>query len=343
MNKLRWGILGTGKIAGRLAKVLALSRTGELVAVASRDAARAGEFAREFSVPSAHGSYGALLGDPAVDAVYIATPHPQHAEWAIRAARAGKHILCEKPATLNHAEAEAVVGAARENGVFFMEAFMYRCHPQTARLVELIRAGTIGGVRLIECAFSADTAYDPGGRLFANALGGGAILDVGCYCLSMARLVAGVATGKDFADPIRLHAVGRLDPEQGTDLVALASVEFPDGILAHLTTGLKLHQDNEVRIWGSSGSIVITQPWHAGSAGARLIIRRYDTGAVEEISTETADDLYSYELDLVAECLAGGRVSSPAMSPEDTLGNMRALDGWRREVGVVYRDEAGRG
>ena len=136
---LRWGILGTGAIANTFATALPQSRTGRLVAVGSRTADSARKFAARHGDGRAHGSYDALLADPEVDAVYIATPHPQHAEWCIRAARAGKHILCEKPITLNHAEAMVVAEAAREAGVFLMEAFMYRCHPQTQRIVELIR------------------------------------------------------------------------------------------------------------------------------------------------------------------------------------------------------------
>src|SRR5262245_34718066 len=138
-DKLNWGILGTGAIARKFARALVPSRTGRLLAVASRQQAPADAFARDFGITRAHGTYQALLDDKDVDAVYISTPHPFHAEWAICAARAKKHILCEKPIAMNHAEAMAIIEAARENGVFLMEAFMYRCHPQTQKLMELLR------------------------------------------------------------------------------------------------------------------------------------------------------------------------------------------------------------
>ena len=139
--------------------------------------------------------------------MYVSTPHPQHAEWVIRAARAGKHILCEKPAALTFAQAEAAIEAARENDVFFMEAFMYRCHPQTAQLVDIVRSGEIGEIRLIRAQFSFQVDRDPSSRLFSNALGGGGILDVGSYCMSMARLIAGAAQGLPYAEPLSVKAV----------------------------------------------------------------------------------------------------------------------------------------
>ena len=203
MDKLRWGILSTGHIAGVFARGVAASQTGELVAVASREPAAAGRFAREFGAARAHGSYESLLADPGVQAVYVATPHPLHAEWAMRAAHAGKHILCEKPLTVNRASAERVVAEARAAGVLLMEAFMYRCHPQTARVVELVRAGGIGRVGLVQATFSFNRGFEAGHRLWSRRLGGGGILDVGCYPVSFARLVAGAVDGAPFADPVQ--------------------------------------------------------------------------------------------------------------------------------------------
>ena len=190
-SKLSWGIIGTGGIAKTFAQGLIHSRTGKLIAVGSRDHSSAKSFAEKFNPITAHGSYEALLADPDVQAVYISTPHPFHAEWCIKAARAKKHILCEKPLTLNYPEAMVVAEAARENKVFLMEAFMYRCHPQTAKLVDLIRSGEIGDVGVIQATFSFKGHFHSNGRLFSNELGGGGILDVGCYAMSIARLLAG--------------------------------------------------------------------------------------------------------------------------------------------------------
>ena len=336
MQKLRWGILGTGMISRRLAKALQTSQTGTLVAVASRGAEKAKEFAAEFSVEKAFASYDELLAAPEVDAVYVAVPHPDHAKWTIRTARAKKHILCEKPAGMNAAEVEAMIDAARENGVFFLEAFMYRCHPQTAKLVEVIRSGTIGEVRLIDCAFGFNAGYNASSRIFARALGGGGILDVGCYALSMARLIAGAAVGQDFADPVEVKGLANLDDSEGTDLVAVATLKFASGIVAQLSTAVQASLENKVRVVGTKGSVTVTEPWFAGNKGARILVHRAETGETEEINTESDIDLYHFELDLVATHQARGQAPAPAMSWADTLGNARTLDAWRADAGVVY-------
>ncbi|MCM8788874.1 MAG: Gfo/Idh/MocA family oxidoreductase, partial [Candidatus Omnitrophica bacterium] len=233
---LSWGIISTGSIAGAFAEGIGKSETGSLVAVASRDIKKAQVFAEKFNVPKAYGSYEQLLQDSLVEAVYIATPHPTHAEWAIKAAEAGKHILCEKPIGINHAEAMAIIEAAAENNVFLMEAFMYRCHPQTKKLVELLQQKVIGDVRVIQATFSFYASFNPESRLYNNSLGGGGILDVGCYCTSMARLVAGVATTGEIAEPVELKGYGHIG-STGVDEWAIAAVKFPNDIVAQLSTG----------------------------------------------------------------------------------------------------------
>src|SRR6266498_2977274 len=213
-DRMGWGILATGAIARTFARGVAHSRTGRLVAVGSRWLESAQKFAAEFQIPHIHGSYEALLADPQVQAIYIATPHPLHALWAIRAAEAKKHILVEKPIGLNHAEAMAIIEAARANDVFLLEAYMYKCHPQTRKLVELIRDKAIGDVRVIQATFSFHwpKPWNPDSRLTCNALGGGGILDVGCYPVSMARLIAGAATGAAFAEPVQIKGLGHVGP-----------------------------------------------------------------------------------------------------------------------------------
>ncbi len=340
-SSLAWGILGTGAIARTFAKGLAKSRTGRLAAVGSRQLATAEKFAQEYGGITSHGSYEALLADPAVQAVYICTPHPSHAEWCIKAARAQKHILCEKPLTLNHAEAMVVAEAAREHRVFLMEAFMYRCHPQTARLLELIRTGAIGEVGVIEATFSFNAGFNPEGRLFKNELGGGGILDVGCYTTSIARLVAGVAQGQPFANPTKLTGFAKLHPAAGTDLYAVAIAEFPGGILAQLATGVGLNQENGLRVFGSEGSLHLPNPFTPSREGGSTSIFLHRAGAKqpEEIVVQTADYLYALEADAVADALAQGRKESPAITVADTLGNMAALDAWRQSAGLVYESE----
>jgi predicted dehydrogenase/aryl-alcohol dehydrogenase-like predicted oxidoreductase len=334
-SRLAWGIIGTGRIAQTFAKSMPTSRTGKLVAVASRTQATADTFVGEFPKVRAHGSYEALLNDPEIQAVYISTPHPMHVEWAIRAARAGKHILCEKPFAMNHAEAMAAAEAARQNGVFLMEAFMYRCHPQTARAVEIVRSGRLGELRLIEAVFAFDTgAFLPESRLFRNDLGGGAILDVGCYCMSMVRLLAGAAEGKPCAEPIQLKAIGTLG-QSGVDEQAQALLTFPKGLQARLVTAIRLALDSCVTITGSKAVLRIPSPWFCGHPTSKIEV--IENGKTEEIEIAPEAPLYSLEIDTVGRYFSAGE--APCMPIDDTLGNMAALDRWRNEIGLVYETE----
>ena len=338
---LQWGILATGNIAHAFAQGLTHSSTGRLVAVGSRSPESAHRFGETYGLAAAacHGTYEALLADPEVQAIYISNPHPGHAEWAIRCAEAGKHILCEKPLAMNHAEAMTVVEAARRHDVFLMEAFMYRCHPQTARIVELIRGGAIGTVRVVHATFSFRAGHDPKSRLLDPDLGGGGILDVGCYPVSMCRLVAGAATGKPFANPLKLHAVGQLGAT-GVDVYTAAVASFPGDIVAQLATGVGVTQENVVRIYGEEGQIFLPTPWAPSRDGgaSRIILRQNGKAEPQEIVLDTVEGakayLYTIEADHVAAHLAARQ--SPAMSWADSLGNMQTLDTWREAIGLSY-------
>jgi predicted dehydrogenase len=335
-DKLRWGIIGTGNIARKFARGLAESRTGRLAAVGSRAEETLRAFLADFPARG-YASYDGLLADPEVDVVYISTPHPSHAQWAMRAAQAGKHVLCEKPLTMNAPEAAAVLQAAGTARVFLMEAFMYRCHPQTARLLELIRGGKIGAVRLVEASFSFRTAWNPQGRLLNRALGGGGILDVGGYCVSMARLIAGAAQGAPFADPGEVKALGQLG-ETGVDELAAAVLKFPGGMLAQLSCGVRVPLENCVRVWGEEGHIEVPRPWVVSREPGESVLRVWREGSpVEEVMIHSDRGIYAVEADAVAESIGAGE--SPAMSWADSLGNMRTLDRWRGEIGLRYEGE----
>jgi predicted dehydrogenase/aryl-alcohol dehydrogenase-like predicted oxidoreductase len=337
-GKLNWGILGCGRIAGNFAKGVAHSRTGTVVAAGSRSIEKANKFADENNIPRRHGSYEALLADKEVQAIYIATPHPMHAQWAIRAAEAGKHLLVEKPIGINAAEAMAILQAAADNDVFCMEAYMYRCSPQTAKLVELIRSGAIGEVRVIRAAFSFHAGFNPEARLFNNALAGGGILDVGGYCTSMARLIAGAATGKPFADPVEVKGCGHLGAT-GIDEWAVAAMKFPGDILAYVSTGISVNQDNAAQIFGTLGNILVPTAWIPAREGGQLKfqLKLNKEPSPQEIVVETDQWLYGLEADSVAENIE--RRQSPAMSWDDTLGNIRTMDAWRASFGHVYQAE----
>jgi len=334
-RKLRWGIIGTGKIARTFARALAQSTSGELVAVGSRSLAAASTFAAEFGISRAHGSYEAVLADPEPEVLYIATPHPLHARWSIWAANAKKHVLCEKPLGMNHAEVRAMVQAARDNDVFLMEAFMYRCHPQTREVLRLLCAGALGRVKGIQASFGIDGAFPASGRVLNNELGGGGILDVGCYPVSLARLVAGVANGEPFSEPLSLQAVGHVGEQTRVDEYALAILTFPGEILASLATAVQLWQDNSVRIFGSEGRMLLRAPWHpAHDADFSEIVIERPKREPEVIRVAAPQSLYSYEIDAVAAQL--DQRQAVEMSWADSLGNALTLDRWRRAVGVSF-------
>ncbi|MEI6512476.1 MAG: aldo/keto reductase [bacterium] len=333
---LNWGIIGLGGIAHRFASELPESKTGKLVAVGSRSQETADKFGAQYGVSMCYGSYEALLADPEVQAVYIATPHPMHAEWAIKAAEAGKHILCEKPITLDYSEATAVIDAAKQHKVFLMEAFMYRCHPQTAKLAELIFEGVIGEVKLIQVSFSFRANFDPESRLFKNALGGGGILDVGCYTTTMSSLIAGAALGLPFAEPINVVGRGCIG-DTGVDEFTAAILTFPNNIIAQVATGVRLNQENVLRIFGTEGDIFVPNPFFCSPP--KIIVNVGQKSS--EVVAEPWASLYAQEADVVAESIVSGSLQapSPAMSWDDTLGNMKTLDAWRKSIGVIYDAE----
>jgi predicted dehydrogenase/aryl-alcohol dehydrogenase-like predicted oxidoreductase len=338
---LRWGILGSGTMAKIYADALRHAEAAALVAVATRGAPSA-EIAARFHGARVVSGYDALLADPEIDAVYIATPHPSHVQWAIRAAEAGKHVVCEKPIGVNAAEAMAAFEAARKAGTFMMEAFMYRFHPQTARLVDLVRAGEIGEVKLIRATFGFDKAFESGHRLYADGHAGGGILEVGCYTMSMVRLLAGAAAGESFLEPVKVVGTAK-QAETGVDAVAVASVEFANGILAQLSTSIALDQDNVVHVIGTKGQIEIEKPWlAAGREGGTVPIRVVSTGG--EVRIVAIDDpkwLYAHEIEAAGAAIRDGgqEVAPPGVSWADSIGNMRALDAWRQSIGLVFEFE----
>jgi predicted dehydrogenase len=339
-SPLRWGIIGPGGIALAFQGGVKGSRTGTLVAIGTRDAKKPGLSDKFPGVRIIEG-YQNLLDDPEVDAVYIATPHPGHAEWGIKAAEAGKHVLIEKPMALSAYDADAMFHAARKAGTFMGEAFMYRLHPQMHKLRELIQSGVIGEVRLIHASFGfAMPRFMPEHRLYANDLAGGGILDVGCYPVSMSRFVAGAAMGKPFANPIKVQGTGRLG-ESGVDEWSAATLTFEGGILAEVSCAVSLQLDNMLRVFGSKGQLEISEFWFASGnrdvGPGRIDIVHADKSR-ETIELNETRHLYSFEADGVGDAVAAGRqeFASPGMSWDDTLGNLRTLDQWRAGAGLTY-------
>ncbi|MER8629730.1 aldo/keto reductase [Mesorhizobium opportunistum] len=340
---IRWGILGPGGIAQAFAGGVAASHTGKLVAIGARNPAKPG-LAENFPGARILDGYEALLADPDIDAVYVAVPHPGHAQWAIRAAEAGKHVLCEKPLALTAFEADAMIHAARKAGTFLGEAFMYRLHPQMLKLVELIKSGVIGEIRMIKSSFGfAMPGFMPQHRLYANELAGGGILDVGGYPVSMVRLIAGAAAGKPFIEPDRVVGTAHLG-QSGVDEWASALLHFPDGIVAEVSCSISLNQDNVLRILGTKGRIEVPDFWFAGGnrdVGLGHIDVIGADGSRETISVNEKRHVYSFEVDGAGEAIRAGRqeFAWPGMGWADSLGTLRVLDRWRAAVGLEYEIE----
>ena len=339
---VRWGIIGPGTIARTFADGIAHSATGKLIAIASRNPDKP-ELATQFPGARIVNGYDALLRDPEIDTVYIATPHMGHAEWAIKTIRAGKHVLVEKPIALSAYDADAIFHEARKAGVFAGEAFMYRLHPQTAKLIELIKSRVIGDIRIIRSSFGFNMgSVRPDHRLFANDTAGGGILDVGCYPVSMARLIAGSIEGKPFLEPDFVSGAGHLG-QTGVDEWASALLKFPNGIVAEVSCSIMAEQDNTLRIIGAQGRIEVKDFWYAsGQQGGTGKIEIFRSGGVHEtIEVEEGRWLYAFEVDAAGNAIREKRqeFAPPGMSWADSLGNLRVLDQWRAAVGLEYSIE----
>jgi predicted dehydrogenase len=326
----RLGIVGTGGIAHEMAGAARGSRRVVVTAVASRDEARAAAFAAEYDLERAHAGYERMLADRDLDAVYVATPHRHHAEWAIAALRAGKHVLCEKPMTVNAAEAERVIQAARESGTCLMEAYAYLFHPQTHALQRLLEEQRVGEVRGIAVTFSFAADDADVDRLTDSRLAGGGILDVGCYCVSMSQLVT--AGG----EPTAVVGAAALDPVQHVDLHAAAVLTYPGPVIAQIACAVALDQRHEVRVSGTHGEIVIDQPcWIPEARDSDTTIRIHRGDAVETITVPSEGHIFALELDGFARLIAEGPAAWEA-SWARSLATMRTLDRWRAAVGVRY-------
>jgi predicted dehydrogenase len=345
-SPVRWGIIGAGGIAKAFLHGLNGTDTGTLVAIGSRNPHKP-SLKVDFPGARIHHGYQALLDDPEVDAVYIATPHPWHAEWAIKAAEAGKHALVEKPMGLNTFQAEAMFYAARKHGTFMGEAFMYRHHPHTQIVVDLVKAGAVGEIHMIKSSFGfALPKFMPEHRLFAKDLAGGGIIDIGGYPVSMSRLIAGAAAGKPFLDPVKTLGVAHLGLE-GTDEWASAVLKFDNEIIAEVSCSIMLKQDNLLRIVGTAGRIEVQDFLFAGGEPGGITTETgtfhvvLNNGETKTYGGRKAKPLYAYEIDSTAAAIRAGKLEfdPPGMTWADTLGNLRTLDKWRADVGLEYNIE----
>jgi xylose dehydrogenase (NAD/NADP) len=318
---VRWGVLSTARINDAVIRGARKSDRVAIVAVASRDLARADAYARANAYPRAYGSYEALLEDPELEAIYISLPNSLHVEWSIRALEAGKHVLCEKPLDCSAAEVERAFDAAEAADRFLMEAFMWRHHPQTLRLKDLVDEGAIGELRLVASAFSFQLTRLEDVRMQPE-LQGGSLLDVGCYCVSAARLLAG--------EPKVVYGEHVLS-SSGVDVRFAATMRFPGEVLAHLDCAFDLPARSMIEVVGSEGSLVASDPFILGDARG-LELRR--EGVVEPVAAEHTNK-YQLEFENLSDAIRGR--AEPLLGRADAVGQARTLDALLRSA---EREEA---
>lgn len=323
MSEIRWGILGPGRIAESVIGDFRHVPDATPVAVGSRSLERAQAFADKHGLPRAYGSYDELINDDEVDALYIATPHPQHRDPALAAIKAGKAVLIEKTFAATVAGAEEIVQAARNNQIFAMEAMWTRFQPAIVAARELIADGAIGEVRQVYADLGVDRPYDPQDRLFNPDLGGGAMLDLGVYVVSFAQHFLG--------NPDRLEVIGSRAPT-GVDIEAGLLLGYEDGRAAALLISLRNPTPGMARIHGTGGWIEVPPRFHHPK---HIVLQR--TGAEPEvISRPPSGTGYSHELIEVTECLLDGRTESEIMPLDDTLAVQRILNGACESLGVFH-------
>jgi xylose dehydrogenase (NAD/NADP) len=314
-RKVRWGILGCAGIAERsFIPAVRRSRNGTLAAIASRDPAKAAEWARRFGFERSYGGYQALVEDPAVEAVYNPLPNDLHAEWSIRAMKAGKHVLCEKPMALNAGEVQAMIAAAEAKGVRLMEGFMYKFHPQIARTLEILGAGRIGEPRSVHASFTFRFENDPSDYRWSPAHGGGALYDVGCYTISIARLLFG-------AEPSAVTAAARMDPATGIDLTTEALLEFPGGRFALCESSFEAQFQSRLLVVGSEGLLRLDRAFSAKDFDVAIQLIQ---GTTAESVPVARANMFALMIEEFGEAVLGG--SPPPFPAADAWRNARAID-----------------
>jgi predicted dehydrogenase len=319
-HRLRFGILGTARIARTsVLPAIQASRNAEVLAVASRDLDQAGDFARALNVPRHYGGYAALLDDPEIDAVYIPLPNSLHREWAIRAAERKKHILCEKPLALSVGECLEMQAAADAHGVTLMEAFMYRFHPRNRRLVDMARGGAVGELRALRSAFTFRLSGPENIRLRAD-LGGGALMDVGCYCVDISRRLAGTL-------PIEVQAWATFGPT-GVDTQLAGSLRFQSGVIAQFDCALSIERREFVEVVGVDGSLFASSVFVSGPGPVEIAERH---GRNSEVRHAFAgEDSYRLMVEHFADAVLTGEPVRYGIA--DAVGTMAVVEALYRSV-----------
>jgi predicted dehydrogenase len=336
-RKLRWGIMGTGNIAGQFTSGLAGAKRGLIAAVGSRGEASANSFAQRFAIATSYPSYEQLLADHSIDAIYLSLPNSLHHEWTLKALAAGKHVLCEKPIATTAVQAAEMFDAAQKAGRVLAEAFMYVSHPQTKAVLRAVKEGAIGKVQLVRSSFCYRTSRIDGNIRFSREMAGGALMDVGCYCLHFSRLIMG-------SEPTSVHAVAHMH-ETGVDEMTAGVLGFAGGAAATFSCGTRVQAGNLAMICGTDGYIEVPVPWKPPVSGASFTIARSvppkqdgPGSSLPPCQTITADatgPLYAMEADDFAAAVLDG--AAVPVDHADSIGNMRLLDEIRAQIGLSFR------
>ena len=313
-KRIRWGILSTANIGRRVIPAIHASRNGTVAAVGSRSLDSARAFAAEQNILRAHGSYQALLEDADIDAIYIPLPNSMHAEWSVKCARAGIPTLCEKPFASDAPEAQSIVDAFDEHGVPLAEAFMYRFHPQHAKVKEIIAAGGIGDIQTISAAFTFPISDAANIRL-SKPLAGGALMDVGCYCVNLMRFMTG-------EEPGEVKAVARFGDITGVDEALAGALMFPSGVVGHFECGLRAHRQHSYTIKGAKGFITVPTSFVPDKRADTVVQHWHGDGCSEHKIAAT--DHYQLMVEDFADALILGR--APRFPASDAVANMRVVD-----------------
>ena len=341
MPKIRWGVIGTGAIANAFAHSIKHCNYSELISVYGRNKETLKVFSKKFNINGID-AVEKLLSSNDVDAIYIATPHSSHFKYAIEAIKNKKHVLCEKPIAMNHIESMVLFGLAKDFEVFLMEAYMYRTHPQTFNILQNIEClrGTNEKVE-INSSFGFNAEIPKEHRLRNPMLGGGAIMDVGCYPLSMSKLLAGRLLKKPYADPKSIEACGNLD-ETGVDSNSKARILFSENIEANISCAINEEYENNLEIISGDYKLSVSQPWHCGQfQDGYSSIKVYSKNKlVDEISYKDEVGLFTREIDHASDCILNNKLESDLISHADSQSIMLWLDKWRKELGIKCPHES---
>jgi predicted dehydrogenase len=325
VKNYNWGVLGPGKIAHQVSAAIVSTGRGKVFAVGSRDLSRAGAFASQYKAERFYGSYEALIADEDVDIIYIATPHHLHYEFTKKCLEAGKPVMCEKPATINLRQFEELMHLSREKGVFYMDALWSRFLPSTLKVLEWISEGRIGDIKVVRADFGFKATYDPSGRLFNPALGGGSILDIGIYPIFLSLLLFG------YPNDIKVNAVMA---GTGVDASCNMSFRYKEGGIASLLSTFLAETDTSAEISGTAGRICMNRLWYR-TTSLRLVNGDGESFFNQDYKLNGKE----YEVEEVMRCLDAGLTESPLLPLSFTADLMRLMDEVRKQAGVEYKED----